>query len=61
LERFISKEKLSKKAQKELNAKKRYTWGALNPVTRKVANKKTYNRKKVHWNKDDFPVANEPF
>lgn len=35
MEQFISYKKLSKKNQRELNRKKRGTWGALNPVTRK--------------------------
>ena len=33
MERFIPFEKLSKKKQRELNAKKRKTWGSVSPVT----------------------------
>ena len=47
MEKFIPYEKLSKKKQRELNAKKRGTWGNFNPVTRKPANPKAYNRKKA--------------
>lgn len=44
--KFVPKQKLSKKAQKELNSVKRETWGSINPVTRRTENKKAYNRKK---------------
>ena len=37
---------MSKKAQKELNDKKRGTWGNTNPVTRVQPNKKAYDRKR---------------
>jgi len=36
--------KMSKKEKKKLNAKRRVTWGALNPVTRKPINPKVYRR-----------------
>ena len=42
---FIPTAKLSKKAQKELNRQQRKTWD-FSPVTRIVADKKQYNRKK---------------
>jgi len=55
MEKFIPYEKLSKKAQKEYDCKKRNTWDILSPITRKPANTKTYNRKKAqHW-KDGLP------
>ncbi len=47
MEKFITYEKLSKKKKKELNAKRRKTWGAVNPVTRRPQNPKAYNRKKT--------------
>lgn len=53
MEKFIPREKLSKKAKRELNVKKRRTWGALKPVTRKPENPKVYNRKKAQQ-EDDF-------
>ena len=51
---FIPKAKLSKKAQKELNRQLRKTWD-FSPVTRIVADKKQYNRKKkTHDRYDDY-------
>lgn len=53
MEKFIPYEKLSKKKQRELNAMKRVTWGSFNPVTRKPANPKAYNRRTAQRWKDD--------
>ena len=53
MEKFIPYEKLSKKKQRELNAMKRGTWGSFNPVTRKPANPKAYNRRTAQRWKDD--------
>lgn len=53
MEKFIPYEKLSKKKQRELNAMKRGTWGSFNPVTRKPANPKAYNRRTAQRRKDD--------
>jgi hypothetical protein len=53
--KFIPREKLSKKTQRELNLKKRRTWGALNPATRKPKNPKAYDRKKVQ-REDDHSI-----
>ncbi len=47
MEKFIAYEKPSKKKQRELNAKRRSSWGGVNPVTRKPANPKAYNRVKA--------------
>ena len=47
MEKFIPINKKSKKAQKEYYAKKRNTWGELNPMTRTMPNGKGYNRKKL--------------
>lgn len=53
MEKFIPYEKLSKKKQREQNARRRGMWD-LNPVTRKPVNPKAYNRRKAHkWNCDD--------
>ena len=52
MEKFIPYEKLSKKKQRELNAARRGTW-TINPVTRKPANLKAYNRKTARTWKDD--------
>ena len=43
--KFIPREKLGKKARRALDAERRATWG-FSPVTRKVENKKHYDRKK---------------
>ena len=47
MEKFIPINKKSKKAQKENYAKKRNTWGELNPMMRTMPNGKGYNRKKI--------------
>ena len=58
MEKFIPYEKLSKKKKRELDAKRRKTWGELNPVTRRPENSKAYNRRKARkWNRDDYPAA----
>lgn len=45
-DKFVPKDKMSKKAQKELNDKKRGTWGNTKPITRVQPNKKAYDRKR---------------
>ena len=51
---FIPYEKLSKKKKRELDNSRRGTWGELNPVTRRPAPTKAYNRSKARkWNYDD--------
>ena len=58
MEKFIPYEKLSKKKQRELNARKRKTWGNVNPVTRRTENPKAYNRQKARkWSDDSNPVS----
>ena len=53
MEKFIPYEKLSKKEKRKVDAMRRNTWGGLNPVTRKTANSKTYNRKRTQdWKKE---------
>ena len=55
--RFIPKEKMGKKALKELAKKKRVTWG-ISPVTRKAGSKKLYDRKKrSHDREDDYGMG----
>ena len=55
--KFISREKLSKKARKELDNQKRTVWG-FSPTTRKVESKKLYNRRKsAHAWKNDFGIS----
>ena len=56
MEKFIPYEKMSKKQRKAVDAKRRGSWNGLNPVTRKPANPKAYNRKKAQQWKNS-PVA----
>ena len=54
MDRFIERAKLSKKARRELDAKKRVTWD-FSPVSRRVESRKIYNRKKRSRGRtDDF-------
>jgi hypothetical protein len=58
MEKFIPFVKLSKKKKRELEARKRGTWGGLNPVTRKPKNPKAYDRQKTRkWNEDSMTVS----
>lgn len=45
-DKFVSRDKMSKKDRKELDSKKRNTWGNTNPATRVQPNKKAYDRKR---------------
>lgn len=45
-DKFVSRDKMSKKDRKELDNQKRNTWGSTNPVTRVQPNKKAYDRKR---------------
>ena len=54
--RFVPKDKLSKKAQKELNRQRRITWD-FSPVTKTVDSKKLYNRKRNAQNRDDYGLG----
>ena len=52
--KFVPKEKLGKKAKRELDRARRATWGGVNPVTRRAENKKAYKRTKpASWYMDD--------
>lgn len=57
MDKYVPFEKLSKKKQRELNAKRRNTWRAINPVTRRPNPPKAYNRRKApKWNDDSSSV-----
>ena len=57
MKKFIPKEKLGKKARKQLDNKQRTTW-TFSPVTKKVESKKLYNRKrKAHDRYDDYGMG----
>lgn len=53
--KFIPRKKLSKKARRALDEKRRATWDGLNPVTRRTVNKKAYSRKRPAQSGDDRP------
>ena len=53
---FVPKNKLSKKAQKELNRKRRVMW-EFSPVTKTVESKKVYSRKKNAHVRDDYGMS----
>ncbi len=54
MERFISRDKLSKRARKALDREKRVLW-EHNPATRRIESKKTYDRKKHPRWQDPLP------
>ena len=60
MEKFIPYEKLSPRKKKELNQKRRRTWGTLNPVTRKPNNPKAYKRKS-RQNEETFILTGDFF
>lgn len=49
---MVPKEKLSKKAQKEMNKKRRQVWG-FSPVSRRKESKKQYSRKNQPRDNED--------
>ena len=55
--KFIPFVKLSKKTQQEINKNRRKNWGNIDPVTKRPANSKAYNRKKARAWKDTFPTS----
>ena len=57
MDRFVPKEKMSKKALRELNRRRRVTWD-VPPVTKTVESKKIYSRKrKTHDRYDDYGMG----
>lgn len=53
-DKFISYQKLSKKARHELDKQKRSDWGAVHPVTRIAENPKAYKRHAKHKGRENF-------
>ena len=49
MQKFIPFAKLSKKTQQEINKSHRKSWGNIDPVTKRPANSKAYNRKKLFY------------
>ena len=63
--RFVPKDKLGRKARKELDRRRRKTW-EFSPVTKTVESGKLYNRKKIARDcrddsTDDFFLLSEAF
>ena len=57
MKQFIPREKLGKRARKQLDGERRATW-ALSPVTKKVESRKLYNRKrKSHDRYEDYGMG----
>lgn len=55
MNRYVPYEKMSKKAKRELDRKKRNTWQAINPVTRIAdTSKKAYKRHPKYGVLDDL-------
>ena len=55
--KLIPREKLSKKARKELNRQRRVVW-KFSPVTKAVESRKLYNRKKSsHDRYEDYGMG----
>lgn len=52
---FVPREKMNKKARRELDAAQRAGWG-ISPVTRRKENKKVYNRKRKQQIRLDEPL-----
>ncbi len=58
--KFIPYEKLSKKEKRKIDAAGRGSWNGLNPVTRRPANPRAYNRKKAQnpkYDPDSVPFS----
>ena len=54
MKQFLPREKMSKREKRALDATRRASWDGVNPVTRKVESKKTYDRKRSpRWYNDD--------
>lgn len=54
MKQFLPREKMSKREKRALDAAKRTSWDGVNPATRKVESKKTYDRKRSpRWYDDD--------
>ena len=57
MKKYVPREKLGKRARKQLDSEQRATW-AFSPVSKRVESKKLYNRKKQsHDRYDDYGVG----
>lgn len=57
MKKYIPYEKLSKSQKREVDKKRRGTWGGINPITRHEPNPKAYNRKKTRKVEDDSLIT----
>lgn len=46
MKKFVPYEKMQKKQKKDLDRKRRGSWGDCNPITKKEKNEKAYDRNK---------------
>ncbi len=56
-QKFVPYEKLSKKARKAIDRKKRSDWGNVKPATQVEANKKSYQRHEKHRKRAEYLYA----
>ena len=54
--KFVPKEKMSKKARREINRQRRVTWD-FSPVTKTVESRKIYSRKRSAYDHEDVISA----
>lgn len=52
MKKYVPYEKMSKKKQREENARRRVTWGTFSPVTRKPDSSRAYRRRKAQDGRD---------
>ena len=57
MDKHIPLEKMSKKERMAYHKRRRRTWGALSPVTRKPRNPKAYNRAKARQRREEDPAV----
>ena len=46
MEKFVPREKMSRKARRALDARKRVMW-TICPATKRIENKRAYNRREI--------------
>lgn len=56
MQKFVSREKLGKRAKQALDREQRQTW-AINPISRKSKNMKAYDRKKARYHSNDDGIG----
>lgn len=56
MEKFVPREKMSKRARRELDASRRTMWD-VPPVSKRIESKKAYDRKKMRRTMRDEPCG----